>query len=139
MVGRRAFAGVIVGGLFIVACSSSSNGSDGGAGSGGAGACTETLLGGSMKCFSWTNDNFDAASYCEMAGQAMLVAGGTCPTANAVGTCTRTISSSSLTYTVSTTEYSTGNNGMTCASAKAACNQYSNPDAGVTDTFSGGC
>jgi hypothetical protein len=122
----------------LVACSSNTATPGGGNG----GACTLSSNGTVTSCNAWTNlTAAESSALCPTSNntaQATYALVSTCPTANAVGTCTTTISSGGTSYTSSDTFYSA--NGETCASAKQVCSADGVSGSGITTTFSGnGC
>jgi hypothetical protein len=109
---------------------------------GAAGGCTISENGITELCLEWTNLPVSiSGSYCpsESAGGESISAVSSCPTADAVGTCTINETVGSTTYSFVETYY--GAAGADCSSVKEVCLGSGSSVAGatITTTFSGGC
>jgi hypothetical protein len=115
--------------LSVIACGTSS-----GTAGGAAGSCieTENVAGSAsvLACFSWTDLTTDEASALCNSGAPVS----SCPTTDAVGSCSYSVPTNGAPYTYMETFYAAG--GSTCLQIKEGCTSTS---GSYTATFSGGC
>lgn len=113
----------------LLACSSNSSDTAGGP----PGSCIETETGSPavvLDCFTWSDLTAEEASaLCNGGAQVS-----SCPTDNAVGSCSYSVPTNGAPYTYTETFYVAG--GSTCAQIKEGCTSTS---GSYTATFSGGC
>jgi hypothetical protein len=124
---RRIFSSALFA-LPLLACGSNSSDTAGGP----PGSCIQTEPGAAiaLDCFTWSDLTSEEASALCNGGTAVS----SCPTDNAVGSCSYSVPTNGAPYTYTETFYVAG--GSTCAQIKEGCTSTS---GSYTAKFSGGC